>query len=103
VLEAKSLAPELRTGLLIATGLRRALQVRLPASRGDCLALHRRLADRRALASAVAAEVPCIVWTVNAPRAMDRYLTHEIVEGMITDRPALALERRALLAANGST
>jgi glycerophosphoryl diester phosphodiesterase len=97
VLEAKTLVPELRTGLLIATGFRRALTVRLPASRADCLGLHRRLADATALSKAAAAGVPCVVWTVNAPRAMDRYLGHSAVEGVVTDRPALALERRSRL------
>jgi glycerophosphoryl diester phosphodiesterase len=97
VIKAKALAPELRTGLVIATGLRRALTVRLPASKADCLCLYRRLADTTALSKAAAAGVRCIVWTVNAPRAMDRYLDHPAVEGVITDRPALALARRALL------
>jgi hypothetical protein len=31
---------------------------------------------------------------------MDRYLGHPAVEGMITDRPALAMERRAHLPAS---
>jgi glycerophosphoryl diester phosphodiesterase len=95
VLEAKTLAPELRTGLLVATGFRNALTTRLPASNADCLCLHRRLADATALASIQAAGTTCVIWTVNAPRAMDRYLGHPAVEGVITDRPALALERRA--------
>jgi len=95
--DAKALAPELRTGLVIATGFRRALKVRLEASGADWLALHRRLADPTALASAAAAGVPCVIWTVNASRALDRYLGHPAVEGVITDRPALALERRAHL------
>lgn len=95
VLEAKTLAPELRTGLLVATGFRNALMTRLPASNADCLCLHRRLADATALASIQAAGTTCVIWTVNAPRAMDRYLRHPVVEGVITDRPALALERRA--------
>jgi glycerophosphoryl diester phosphodiesterase len=97
VLQAKVLAPDLRTGLLIAAGVRRALKVRLPSSRADCLALHRRLADSAALASAAGAGVPCVIWTVNASRALDRYLAHPAVEGVITDRPALALGRRAQL------
>jgi glycerophosphoryl diester phosphodiesterase len=96
VLEAKTLAPELKAGLIIATGLRRALTTRVPATKADTLGLHRRLADAAALAKATAAGVPCVVWTVNAPRALDRYLGHPAVEGVITDRPALALERRAL-------
>jgi glycerophosphoryl diester phosphodiesterase len=96
VLEAKTLAPELRAGLLIATGLRRALTTRLPASKADTLCLHRRLADATALAKAAEAGVRCVVWTVNAPRALDRYFGDPAVEGVITDRPALALERRAL-------
>lgn len=97
VTEAKALAPDLRTGLLVATGLRRALKARLHASRADCLVLHRRLADAAALSSAAAAGVSCVIWTVNAPRALDRYLANTAVEGVVTDRPALALERRARL------
>ncbi len=99
VIEAKALAPELRTGLLVATGFRKALTVRLRSAKADCLVLHRRLADAAALASAADAGTSCVIWTVNAPRAMDRYLGHPAVEAMITDRPALALERRAHLAA----
>ena len=45
VVEAKALAPELRTGLLLATGFRKALTTRLPASKADCLCLHHRLAN----------------------------------------------------------
>jgi glycerophosphoryl diester phosphodiesterase len=97
VREAKTLAPELRTGLLVGAGLRRALTTRLPATNADCLILHRRLADATALAKAAAAGVPCVIWTVNGPRALDRYLGHAAVEGVITDRPARALERRAQL------
>jgi glycerophosphoryl diester phosphodiesterase len=100
VLEAKTLAPELHTGLVIATGLRRALSTRVPAAKADTLALHRRLADAAGLAKAAAAGVPCVIWTVNGPRALDRYLGHPAVEGVITDRPALALERRARLASD---
>jgi glycerophosphoryl diester phosphodiesterase len=96
VLEAKTLAPERKAGLLIATGLRRALTTRIPATKADTLGLHRRLADAAALGKAAAAGVRCVVWTVNAPRALDRYLGHPAVEGVITDRPGLALERRAL-------
>lgn len=98
VREAKMLAPELRTGLLIATGLRRALATRLPASKADYLGLHRRLADATGLGRVADAGVPCLIWTVNGARAMDRLLGHPAVEGVITDRPALALERRARLA-----
>ncbi|HTX11185.1 MAG TPA: glycerophosphodiester phosphodiesterase [Solirubrobacteraceae bacterium] len=96
VREVKTLAPELKAGLLIATGLRRALTTRLPATKADTLGLHRRLADASALSKAAGAGVRCVVWTVNGPRALDRYLGHPAVEGVITDRPALALERRAL-------
>jgi glycerophosphoryl diester phosphodiesterase len=99
VSEAKALAPELRTGLLVGTGFRKALTTRLPGANADCLVLHRRLADAAALAKAAAAGVPCVIWTVNTSRALDRYLAHAAVEGVITDRPALALERRANLGA----
>jgi glycerophosphoryl diester phosphodiesterase len=97
VREAKTLAPELRTGLLVGAGFRKALSTRLPATGADRLVLHRRLADATALAKAAAAGVPCVIWTVNAPRALDRYLGHSAVEGVITDRPALALQRRAAM------
>lgn len=95
--EAKALAPELKTGLLVGTGFRKALTTRLAATSADCLILHRRLADAAALAKAQAAGVPCVIWTVNTPRALDRYLSHATVEGVITDRPALALARRAAM------
>jgi glycerophosphoryl diester phosphodiesterase len=97
VREAKALAPELRTGLLVGAGFRRALTVRLPAARADCLVVHRRLANLATLEQAGAADVPCVIWTVNGPRALDRYLGHPAVDGVITDRPALALKRRAAL------
>jgi glycerophosphoryl diester phosphodiesterase len=97
VREAKTLAPDLKTGLLVGTGFRRALTTRLPTVKADCLVLHRRLADATALAKAADAGVPCVIWTVNTSRALDRYLGHPVVEGVITDRPARALERRAQL------
>src|SRR5262249_14724406 len=51
VVQAKALAPELPTGLLLATGFRKGLTTRLPASNADCLCLHHRLATAAALAS----------------------------------------------------
>ncbi len=98
VREAKALAPELRTGLLIGAGFRKALTTRLPTVKADCLVLHRRLATATALSETAAAGVPCVIWTVNSARALDRYLGHAAVEGVVTDRPALALARRARLA-----
>jgi glycerophosphoryl diester phosphodiesterase len=97
--EAKLLAPDLKTGLLVGTGFRKALTTRLPAAKADCIVLHRRLATVTALSQAAASGVPCVIWTVNAPRALDRYLGHAAVEGVVTDRPTLALERRARLGA----
>ncbi len=102
VREAKTFAPNVRTGLLVGAGFRKALSVRLPAANADCLVLHRRLADAAALGKAAAAGVPCVIWTVNGPRALDRYLGHAAVEGVITDRPARALDRRAHVAAYGA-
>jgi glycerophosphoryl diester phosphodiesterase len=102
VRDAKALAPELRTGLLVGAGFRKALTTRLPATNADCLVLHRRLADTTALARVADAGVPCVIWTVNTPRALDRYLDHDAVEGIITDRPARALERRAQLVHEGA-
>jgi glycerophosphoryl diester phosphodiesterase len=98
VREAKTFAPDLRTGLLVGAGFRKALTMRLPATRADCMVLHRRLADATALAKLTAAGIPAVIWTVNGPRALDRYLGHPAVEGVITDQPARALERRAHLA-----
>jgi glycerophosphoryl diester phosphodiesterase len=97
VREAKTRAPQLRTGLLVGAGFRKALSTRMPTTGADCLVLHRRLADAAALAKAAAAGAPCVIWTVNGPRALDRYLGHAAVDGVITDRPALALQRRAAL------
>jgi glycerophosphoryl diester phosphodiesterase len=102
VRDAKTFAPKLRTGLLVGAGFRKALSIRLPAANADCLVLHRRLADAAALAKAAAAGVPCVIWTVNGPRALDRYLGDAAVEGVITDRPARALERRAQVAPYGA-
>jgi glycerophosphoryl diester phosphodiesterase len=102
VRSAKAFAPNLRTGLLVGTGFRKALTTRLPSTNADCLVLHRRLADAAALSKAAAAGVPCVIWTVNGPRALDRYLGHAAVEGVITDRPARALDRRAHVAPHGA-
>jgi glycerophosphoryl diester phosphodiesterase len=98
ILEAKTLAPELRTGLLIGLGRRRTFTARVHASKADCVGLHHRIADAAELARAATAGVRCLVWTVNDVDAMDRYLANGAVEGVITDLPALALERRARLA-----
>jgi glycerophosphoryl diester phosphodiesterase len=103
VLEAKTLAPEMRTGLLVAAGASRALATRMSASKADCIGLHRRVADPSTLAKAATAGIPCLVWTVNASAALDAYLANAAVEGVITDRPALALERRKRLSVRTAT
>jgi glycerophosphoryl diester phosphodiesterase len=86
--EVGARAPELRTGLLLGPG-QHATRDRYPAT--DYLALHESLADPATLAAAA----PCLLWTVNDVDAIERYLADPAVAGVITDVPALALERRA--------
>jgi glycerophosphoryl diester phosphodiesterase len=99
VLAVKTLAPDLATGLLIGFSHPRVAIRRLAASRADYLAPHFRLADAGLLRQAEAAGRSCLLWTVNDPRALERYLLDPRVAGIISDHPAVALGRRAELAA----
>jgi glycerophosphoryl diester phosphodiesterase len=94
---AKQLAPELPTALLVASGSARDAFDRARRCGADHLALALELADRGTLAAAAAAALPCVVWTVNEEAELDRCLRDRAVVGVVSDRPGLALERRALL------
>jgi glycerophosphoryl diester phosphodiesterase len=86
--EARAIAPKLRRGLVVATDP----PTRAPRSDPDYLVLELALAGH-----AAGCPIPCMVWTVNDVEALDRYLADPAIVGVITDRPELALERRALL------
>jgi glycerophosphoryl diester phosphodiesterase len=95
VREAKDAAPALSTGLLV--GSYRSFAQLFPAPRtrrasADTLVVHHRLADAGVLGRA---GVPCLVWTVNDPRRLQRYLSDPRVAGVITDAPGVALACRA--------
>jgi glycerophosphoryl diester phosphodiesterase len=100
VLEAKQLVTGLRTGLIVDGRSRGASGEALElaqCARADYVALEQSHADPELFAHARAAGIGCLVWTVNDPVAIDRYLTQPAVGGLITDRPELALARRAAL------
>lgn len=99
VLAVKGLAPDLATGLLVGFSAPRLAIRRLLQSRADYLAPHFRLADAGLLRQAEAAGRGCVLWTVNDPRALKRYLLDPRVAGVISDRPAIALGLRGELAA----
>jgi glycerophosphoryl diester phosphodiesterase len=99
VREAKLTAPELAAGLLVAFGPRGSIMRRVRASRADFVGLARRAATAPTLTHAAGEEMPCLVWTINDVHELDRYLRHPAVRGVITDRPGIALERRAGAAA----
>jgi glycerophosphoryl diester phosphodiesterase len=91
VAELKPRAPRLRTGLVLGGATAEAAVLRARRSGADCLVLE------AGLAGAATAEIPCLIWTVNEPETIDRLLRDPAVDGLITDRTELALERRAVL------
>jgi glycerophosphoryl diester phosphodiesterase len=97
VLEAKARAPLLSTGLLIDAASRVPMATRLRRSRADYLGLELRLADPLALSRLAAAGARCLIWTVNDASAIERCLADPAVDGVITDRPKLALDLRGRL------
>jgi len=125
VAAVKALRGDLACGLLIGTarlGRRRRQIETLPlelAQRcgADFIAPHqlwlalrphsrrRPLAGSTVLAAAHRAGVPVVVWTVNGPARLRRYLADPRVAGIITDLPALAVQLRqiSLRAANPSS
>ena len=125
VAAVKALRGDLACGLLIGTarlGRRRRRIETLPlelAQRcgADFIAPHqlwlalrphsrrRPLAGSTVLTAAHRAGVPVVVWTVNGPARLRRYLADPRVAGIITDLPALAVQLRqiSLRAANPSS
>ena len=95
--EAKTVAPQFQSGLIVARGPAEQAVLRAQRCHADCLILALALADPTTLTHAVAANLPCLVWTVNDPVAIDRFLADTSIAGVITDRPSLALERRRLI------
>jgi glycerophosphoryl diester phosphodiesterase len=99
VREAKDAAPALTTGLIVGTY--RSVSELFPSSRlrrasADVLIVHDRLADAGVLRRT---SLPCVVWTVNDPRRLERRLADPRIAGVITDVPELALKTRAALTA----
>jgi glycerophosphoryl diester phosphodiesterase len=97
VREAKLRAPDLTCGLLV--GRYRSVSELFPAGRAwqagaDVVVLHALLAGAGVLART---GMPCLVWTVNHPRRLERYLADPRVAGVITDAPHVALARRLSL------
>ncbi len=98
VLAGKHLEPALSTGLLIGFTPPRLAIRRLERSLADYLAPHFRLADAGLLKQAAAIGRSCLPWTVNDPKALERYLRDPRVAGIISDDVPEALARRAGLA-----
>jgi glycerophosphoryl diester phosphodiesterase len=97
VCELKALAPQVSAGLVIGGASAEDALLRARRCNADCLAFEVGLADAATIARAAVAAIPCLVWTVNDLEAIDRCLREPAVVGLITDRPAVALARRALL------
>jgi glycerophosphoryl diester phosphodiesterase len=105
VRDCRQLAPELRAGLLLGARTARAgaagvSELVLPAARlqragASFAAPHVALTRLGVLKQIAAIGLPSVVWTVNSPRALDALLDDERVEGIITDRPEVALALRA--------
>lgn len=101
VAQAKEAFPEVKTGLLVgenrpATGLPGRLRELYPVDlarqvRADYLAPHYKLAAFGVLRRAAAAELPCLLWTVNSPDLIRRYVTDPRVAVIITDVAARAV------------
>jgi glycerophosphoryl diester phosphodiesterase len=72
---------------------------RIRACGADWVAVHQRLADATVLAICARHGIGAMVWTVNEAPAIDRFVTDPRVSVLVTDRPELAVRRRATLAA----
>ncbi len=93
VARMKALRPDWPAGLLVARALGD-----LTALQADFLAVNAAIARPALIRHAHAAGQSVHVWTLNTPEAMRAMLLRG-VDGMITDRPALAGEVRAEIAA----
>ncbi|HLI59356.1 MAG TPA: glycerophosphodiester phosphodiesterase family protein [Solirubrobacteraceae bacterium] len=92
LLETRALAPEVRTGLLLAARRpARALERRIERVAPRLLALHTTLARTGLLDLADRRGLPAWVWTANEPRLLRALLADPRVQAVITDRPAEAV------------
>jgi len=112
VVAVKSVAPNVHCGLLLSPARLRARSQRaafdwMRRSGADFIVAHQRLAppvpvarrrvrpaDPGLLPLAARAGIPVIVWTVNRPDRLRRYLGDARVAGVITDIPDVAIELR---------
>lgn len=92
VRQIRSLAPEIPVGYAAAAAV--GDPTRLPV---DFLALSRRAASSSLLRTARRRGIPVHIWTVNRARAMAEEIQRG-ADGLITDRPALAVRVRRELA-----
>ena len=91
VAEAKSLLPDVSTGLLV--GARNLNPIGTATEVGaDYLALHVNLALMGVLRRAARAGLPCLVWTVNSDALIRAFAADPRVTGIITDRAERALQ-----------
>ena len=77
--------PEIRAGLTT---------LRVERNRADFIALDQRYASDDALATAERYGIKVWVWTVDDRRLMERFVNDRRVEGLITNRPDVALKLR---------
>lgn len=95
VATVKQFAPEVSVGLL--TGNRRLTALlrdvfpfrRVQACRADFLAPHYRLLATGMARRAERRGIGLLLWTVNDPRLIERYLEDPRILGVVTDRPGL--------------
>lgn len=99
----RELAPQTRTGLLVGPGRRaRRLEQRVDLTEASFLAPHAALARGGLLTWAAERGLDSYVWTVNDRRALRALIADPRVAAVITDRPARALQARAVAAAAAS-
>jgi glycerophosphoryl diester phosphodiesterase len=106
---SKRACPEAYAGLSLGRGvhevpLARLVQVRssewwplrrVRACGADAVAMHHRLARAGALRTVARNGIAAMIWTVNDPVLIRRFVRDPRVDVLITDRPELALAERA--------
>jgi len=84
----------------LATRWRELLPLRrLRATGARWVAVDKTLARRGVLAQCARHGIGAMVWTVDEPALVDRFLVDPRVDVLVTNRPAYAVQRRARLAA----
>lgn len=81
--------PHIRAGLTVAEDVNVATRLRVQQCRADFLALHHLYAKRFGNYG-----VPVWLWTVDDERLLKRHLNDARIDGIITNRPDLALRLR---------